>query len=136
MRVYFPGGKKVYADYRGFTIKTDQPQKFGGEGTDPSPFDLFLASLATCAGYYVLSFCLERNIDTAGLEIRQSLLIDENTKTIDTVQMLVEVPASFPAKYHNALVRAAQQCSVKKHLDQPPLIEITVSSREPQPISR
>jgi len=129
MRVFFPGGKKVYAEYLNFTIKTDQPEKYGGTGIEPSPFDFFLASLATCSGYYVLAFCQERNIDLRGLEIRQSLVIDENTRLIDTVKQLISMPPGFPEKYQKALIKAASQCAVKKHLENPPLIEIDVEMR-------
>ena len=62
MQVTFPGNMKVEAYFKGYTITTDQPKDEGGDESAPSPFDLFLASIATCAGYYVLSFCQKRNI--------------------------------------------------------------------------
>ena len=79
MKVYFPGGKKVNADYNGFTIETDQMVMAGGEGSAPQPFDLFLASIGTCAGIYVLGFCQQRGLPTEGIEIIQT--IEPNPKT-------------------------------------------------------
>ena len=50
INVTFPGGRKVIAQAGDQLIATDQPIEDGGQGTAPSPFMLFLASLATCAG--------------------------------------------------------------------------------------
>ncbi len=72
IEVSFPGGKKVDASIKGFTIPTDQPISSGGEGSAPSPFDLFLSSIATCAGIYALGFCESKGIDTTGLKLEMS----------------------------------------------------------------
>jgi ribosomal protein S12 methylthiotransferase accessory factor len=120
MKVYFPGGKKVFADYNGFTHQTDQPADNGGGNTAPSPFELFLASLGTCAGFYVLSFCQGRGIDAGGIEIGMSMDRDPVTHLIGQVNIEVVLPAGFPEKYRAAVVQAAQACTVKKHLEHPP----------------
>jgi putative redox protein len=129
MKVYFPGGKKVYAEYNGFTHSTDQPVKDGGENTAPSPFDLFLASLGTCAGFYVLSFCQGRGIDPTAIEIRQSMEHDPLTHLIATITIEIVLPAGFPEKYRAAVVQAAQSCTVKKHLENPPKFNLFSSMR-------
>jgi len=121
MTVDFPGGKKVTAHYDGFSIATDQGVDSGGEGTAPEPFDYFLASLATCAGYYVMKFCEGRSIPTDGVSLHQSWERDESKKLV-RIAISIRVPGSFPAKYHKALVRAANTCSVKKTLADPPQI--------------
>ena len=121
MAVTFPGGKQVTAHYDGFDIHTDQGVKSGGGGAAPEPYDLFLASLATCAGYYVLGFCDKRKIPMDGIRVVQSWSRDAQ-KRLARIDLRIEVPASFPEKYHRALVRAASQCAVKKTLDSPPEI--------------
>jgi ribosomal protein S12 methylthiotransferase accessory factor len=121
MTVDFPGGKKVTAHYDGFNIATDQGVDSGGGGSAPEPFDYFLASLATCAGYYVLKFCEGREISTDGISIHQSWERDESNKLV-RISISIRVPESFPAKYHKALVRAANTCSVKKTILDPPQI--------------
>lgn len=121
-KISFPGGKKVDADTGSFTIKTDQSQRSGGEGSAPEPFALFLASLGTCAGIYVLSFCKSRDISTKGVELVQRHLADPSTGKLGRIELDIRVPESFPEKYHNALVRAASQCAVKKMLENPPEI--------------
>lgn len=121
--ITFPGGKKVDAELRGHIIKTDQGPQAGGEGSAPEPFALFLASIGTCAGIYVLSFCQNRDLPTEGIRIVQSLEPDE-TGRLGTIRLTVEVPPSFPEKYHEALVRAADQCLVKKTIQNPPRFEV------------
>jgi ribosomal protein S12 methylthiotransferase accessory factor len=119
MIVTFNGGKRINASYNGFEIRTDQSVKYGGEASAPEPYDLFLASLATCAGIFVLSFCDKRGIPTDGIQLRQSWQRDTSGKMAE-IKLAIEVPASFPAKYHAALVRAANQCAVKKTMESPP----------------
>jgi ribosomal protein S12 methylthiotransferase accessory factor len=126
MTVSFPGGKRVNASYDGFEIATDQAVDSGGDASAPEPFDLFLASIATCAGIYVLSFCQKRNIPYHGISLTQRWEREEKTNRLAAVRFSIEVPADFPDKYHKALVRAASQCSVKKTLENPP--EFTVET--------
>jgi ribosomal protein S12 methylthiotransferase accessory factor len=127
MTVSFPGGKKVTAHYDGFDIATDQGRDSGGEGTAPEPFDLFFASLATCAAYYVLKFCEGRSISTDGITVHQSWERNEKSKKLERIAISIRVPADFPAKYHKALVRAANTCAVKKTLADPPEITTIVA---------
>ena len=123
----FPGGARVDAHFGPYTVKTDQPPSGGGQGSAPTPFSLFLASVGTCAGIYVLGFCQHRNLPTEGIKIVQRVIPDPNTRMIDTIQLDIVVPPSFPEKYHEALIRAADQCAVKKHLENPPEFEVTTT---------
>lgn len=128
MEITFPGGKKVEAHYGGFTIKTDQPVTEGGSGTAPSPFDLFLASIGTCTGYYVLSFCQKNNIPTENMRLIASIQRNPGTHLVENIRIDIHVPREFPEKYKNAVVKAADSCAVKRHLDKPPKIHIIVAS--------
>jgi len=129
MEISFPGGKKVDAKYKGFTIKTDQPKHSGGDSVAPEPFSLFLSSIGTCTGIYVLRFCQERNIPTEDLKL--VLRTEENGEThmINKIDMEIQVPEVFPDNYKNAIIKAAGLCAVKKHLEQPPQIEIYVTKK-------
>ncbi len=122
--VTFPGGKRVDASYNGFTIATDQAVDAGGDGSAPEPVDFFLSSIATCTGIYVLGFCQKRGIPYEGVRIVQSLERDEKSRRLTTIRISIEVPPGFPEKYHKALVRAANQCSVKKTIENPPDFEV------------
>ena len=127
MRVYFPGGSKVDAEYNGFIHKTDQSIVGGGEGSAPEPFNIFLASLGTCAGIYVLSFCKQRGIDTKGIEIIQSMEFDPIKRMISKINMEIKLPKDFPEKYRTAVINSANLCAVKKHLHDPPEFNIFTS---------
>ena len=118
------GGKKVNAEYRGLTIETDQSTGNGGEGSAPEPFMLFLASLGTCAGIYVYSFCERRKIPTEDIRIVQKHHKREDGKRIGKITLEIEVPEAFPAKYLHALAEAANLCSVKKHIQNAPEFEV------------
>ena len=107
------------------TIMTDQPPAGGGKGEAPTPFALFLASMGTCAGIYVLGFCQQRGLPTDGIRIVQKMHRDMQTGLIGQVVFEIQVPPSFPEKYYSSLVRSAQLCAVKKHLETPPSFEIT-----------
>ncbi len=127
MKVTFAGGVKVDAEYKGFTIKTDQPVYEGGEGTAPAPFDLFLASLGTCAGYYVLAFCQQRKIPTDNAYLVLRTIREEGVKLISKITIEIHLPAGFPEKYKGAVVKAADSCAVKLHIEHAPVFEtITV----------
>lgn len=120
MTVSFPGGARVDAQFGSFTVRTDQPAHGGGEGSAPTPFATFLASLATCAGIYVLGFCRQRDLPTEGIRITQRTEANRETGMLGRIAIDIHVPATFPDKYRAALVRAAEQCAVKKHMEQPP----------------
>jgi putative redox protein len=127
MVVTFPGGKRVDAQYKGFTVKTDQSVKGGGEGSAPTPFDLFLSSIGTCAGIFVLSFMQERNIPTDNTRIILKTERDPQTHMIGKIDIDINLPEDFPDKYRNAVRSAAELCSVKKHLVRPPAFDIKVN---------
>ncbi len=127
MRIYFDGGKKVNAEFNNFTVKTDQPAYAGGEGTSPTPFDLFLASMGTCAGIFVLGFCQQRSIDTEGMELIQSIEVDPTTHMVAKINLEIKLPSSFPEKYTNAVIQAANLCAVKRHMENPPAFNVFTS---------
>jgi ribosomal protein S12 methylthiotransferase accessory factor len=121
--VTFPGGKRVDAHVGSHLIRTDQPLAAGGDGSAPAPFDLFLSSLATCAGYYVLAFCQARGIPTDGLTLVEHA-------GPDAIGLDIRLPPGFPERYREAIVRAAETCKVKKLLAHPPAITITTIQGE------
>ena len=120
----FPGGAKVDAHFGDFTVKTDQPAIGGGEGSAPSPFQVFLSSIGTCAGIYVLGFCRQRGLPTEGIRIIQRVHNNRMTGMVDKIDLEIQVPPEFPQKYYEALVRSADQCAVKKHLENPPQFNV------------
>ena len=126
LKVVFGDNYRIDVDYKGFTVKTDQPVRDGGDGTAPSPFDYFLVSLAACAGYYALAFCKERKIPTEGLAVTMTTERGEVSKMIDKITINVELPTGFPEKYRFAIVKAVDHCTVKAHILRAPQFEVVV----------
>jgi putative redox protein len=128
MKITFPGGVAVDAEYKGHVIHTDQPREYGGGGSAAAPFDLFLASIGTCAGLYALRFCQERSLSTEGLGMSLSTELDPATRRIGTIRLELQLPAGFPEKYGAAIVRAVDQCAVKRHIVEAPKFELTTAA--------
>jgi ribosomal protein S12 methylthiotransferase accessory factor len=123
MMIDFPGGARVDAHFDGLTVPTDQPAP-GGTTSAPTPFATFLASIGACAGIYVLGFCNSRNLPVKDIHIVQTMDVDPSTGMVVKIGLDIRVPADFPEKYKPALVRAAEQCKVKKHLEHPPVFVV------------
>ncbi len=131
--VDFPGGARVDAHFGSQTIPTDQPPP-SGEGSAPTPFNTFLASIGTCAGIYVLGFCRQRGIPAEGMKIVQRMETDPATHMVSKVTLDIQLPPGFPDKYKEAVIRSADQCAVKKHLAHPPAFEIKTVTADAVPV--
>jgi putative redox protein len=129
MEIIFEGGKVVTALINGHLIKTDQPTDNGGGNTEPSPFDLFMASIGTCAGIYVKSFCDKRNIPTENIKIFQNITWDKETDLPLDITIDIKLPPDFPEKYRSSIISAAELCKVKKSIADPPEFKIVTSNR-------
>jgi putative redox protein len=130
IEVSFPGGKRVDARVGSHIVRTDQPKEDAGGGTSVAPFDLFLASIATCAGIYVLGFCQARDLSTSGIVLRQHVDVDPATKLPSRIRIDLTLPASFPEKYRVAIVRAAEGCKVKKTILSAPAIDVVLTAED------
>lgn len=126
MIIDFPGGSKVDAHFKNFTVQTDQPPT----ASAPSPFELFLSSIGTCAGIYVIGFCQQRGLPTEGIRIVERINHNQTTHLVDKIDLEIQVPAGFPDKYRDSLIRSAELCAVKKHLEHPPVFGITTTKME------
>lgn len=135
MMIDFPGGARVDAHFRGHTLLTDQPADGGGNDSAPMPFELFLASIGTCAGIYILGFCRQRGLPTDGIRLIQHTLSNPITGRLDKIELEIQVPPSFPRQYHAALIRTAELCKVKKTLEHPPQFEIVTKEISLIPLS-
>lgn len=128
MRVTFGSGLKVQAEYRGLVIPTDQPVEVGGDGSAPEPFTLFLASIGTCAGVYILSYLKNHGLPTEGVYLEQGLEFDPVRHRLSRVSLKIHVPVGFSERHRKALERSADLCAVKRAIHEPP--EFVISSVE------
>ena len=127
MEIVSAGGKKVNARYRGFTIETDQSKEYGGDGSAPEPFDLFLAAIGTCAAINVIVFCQKRNIPTENITLIQHDEKNPETNMREKITIEIKLPPEFPAKYRKAVIKVAEQCAVTRHIFNPPEFDIQVT---------
>ena len=130
IEVLFTGGKRVEAKIGNRMVKTDQPPQNGGGGTAPEPFQLFLVSIATCAGIYVLEFCQTRKISTHGMALTMECEFDKRKKVYQKLCINLKLPSGFPKEYERSIVRVMDLSSVKKHIDRPPEFEINAFPNE------
>lgn len=126
IEVTFPGGKRVAAQVDRHRIETDQPVEFGGEDAFPAPFDLFLASVASCSGLYALAFLQARELPTEGLKLTQHVTTDPETHAIRAFKLELTLPPGTPEKYRAAIVRAVEKCKVKKTIAAQPAFEVAL----------
>jgi ribosomal protein S12 methylthiotransferase accessory factor len=124
MEITFEGGKIVTAHHKGFLIKTDQPVDNGGTGSAPSPFDLYLASIGTCAAVYVKSFCDNRQLNTDGIRVIQKTEYSKETGLPVKITIDIKLPPDFPEKYRQSVINVADLCKVKKSMANPPVFEV------------
>jgi len=120
MLIDFPGGSRVDAHFGSFTVATDQPPA----ASAPTPFALFLSSIGTCAGIYVLGFCKQRNLPTEGIRIIEKVHSNPMNGMVEKIDLEIQVPPEFPEKYRDSLIRSAELCAVKKHLENPPKFDV------------
>lgn len=130
MVIDFPGGARVDAHFGTFSVRTDQPILGGGEGSAPSPFDTFLASIGTCAGIYVLGFCQQRGLPKEGIRIIERVQRDPVKGMVSEIDLEIQVPKAFPEKYLPSLIRSAELCAVKKHIENPPTFVVYTKAAE------
>ena len=126
----FPGGARVDAHFGSYTVQTDQPPTGGGTGSAPTPFAMFLSSIGTCAGIYVLGFCQQRGLPTEGIRIIQRVHNDPATGMVAKIDLEIQTPPTFPEKYLPSLVRSAELCAVKKHIEHPPKFDVFTKTVE------
>ena len=124
IRVNFLDNLRLEAKFDDFTITTDQPIRYKGDGTAPSPFDYFLASSALCAAYFVKVYCLSRNIPTDDIQVSQNNILDPENRYNQTFQIHVELPSSISERDRAGILRSIDRCTVKKVIQQSPTFNI------------
>ncbi|RPH32029.1 MAG: osmotically inducible protein C [Bacteroidales bacterium] len=129
MEVTFDGGKVITAHINGHQIRTDQPIMGGGTNTAPSPFELFFASIGTCAGIYVKSFCDQRGLSSENIRIVQTANYDRATGLPTDISIDIQLPADFPERYRDAVINVAELCKVKKTIANPPRFSVIASTK-------
>ncbi|MFK7827995.1 MAG: OsmC domain/YcaO domain-containing protein [Oligoflexales bacterium] len=120
INVRFLDKLRLEAKFDDYTVTTDQPIRYKGDGSAPSPFDYFLASSALCAAYFVKVYCLARKIPTENIRLSQNNIIDPENRYKQSFQIKVEIPEDLPKRDREGIIRAIDRCTVKKVVQQGP----------------
>jgi putative redox protein len=125
--VTLPGRRRVDAMIGAHTVHTDQPLDNGGEDTAPSPFELFLAAIGSCAGIFVQGFCAARKIPFEQIRIIERPGYDA-AGALTSVDLELLLPDDFPEKYRAAVLKVVEQCSVKRAIAAQPQFTVRASA--------
>lgn len=125
INVRFLDNLKIEAQFDDYTIVSDQPVRYKGDGTAPSPFDYFLASSAMCAAYFVKVYCKARNIPTEDIRIGQENIVDPENRYNQTFRILVELPEGLSEKDRQGILASIERCTVKKVIQESPKFQIS-----------
>jgi len=131
VNVTWDGGVRFTADVRGHKVPVDQPRQGGGDDTAPSPLELVPAALGSCVAYYVQQFLVTRGVDPTGLEVAVGVAGAPNPHRIGRFDVRVRVPAGMPERYREAVVRAAETCTVHHTLSHRPEIVVAMEQGVP-----
>jgi len=124
IKVNFLDNLRLEAKFDDFTVTADQPIRYKGDGSAPSPFDYFLASSALCAAYFVKVYCNARDIPTDDIRLSQSNIVDPENRYNQIFQIRVELPESISEKDRTGILRSIERCTVKKVVQEGPEFKI------------
>jgi len=124
INVRFLDNLRLEASFDDFKLVTDQPVRYKGDGTAPSPFDYFLASSALCAAYFVKLYCKSRNIPTEDIRLTQDNIVDPENRYKQIFNIQVEIPESISQRDREGIIRAIDRCTVKKTVQESPGFKI------------
>ena len=124
IKVNFLDKLRLEAKFDDFTVITDQPIRYKGDGSAPSPFDYFLASSALCAAYFVRVYCLARDIPTENIRLSQNNIVDPENRYNQIFQIQVELPEDISEKDRQGILRSIDRCTVKKVIQTGPKFSI------------
>ncbi|WP_428033361.1 OsmC domain/YcaO domain-containing protein [Amphritea sp.] len=124
IKVNFLDNLRLEAKFDDFTVTADQPIRYKGDGSAPSPFDYFLASSALCAAYFVKVYCNARDIPTDDIRLSQSNIVDPENRYNQIFQIRVELPESISDKDRTGILRSIERCTVKKVVQEGPEFKI------------
>ena len=114
IKVNFLDKLRLEAKFDDFTVISDQPIRYKGDGSAPGPFDYFLASSALCAAYFVKLYCDTRGIPTENIRLSQNNIVDPENRYKQIFKIQVELPADISAKDRLGILRSIDRCTVKK----------------------
>ena len=124
IKVKFLDNLRLEATFDDFTVTSDQPIRYKGDGSAPSPFDYFLASSALCAAYFIKVYCKARGIPTENIRLSQNNIVDPDDRYNQIFLIQAELPDDISAKDREGILRSIDRCTVKKVVQTGPEFKI------------
>jgi putative redox protein len=111
---------------RQHTLICDQPAEGNGYDEGMTPPELFLASLGSCAAYYVEDYLKRNEIAQKGCTVRVTADKVKNPFRLDNFQIQVEVDEILNSEQLKGVEDAVHRCLIHKTLEQPPNINVEI----------
>ena len=120
IKVNFLDKLRLEAKFDDFTVVSDQPIRYKGDGSAPGPFDYFLASSALCAAYFVKLYCETRNISTEHIRLSQNNIVDPENRYQQIFKIQVQLPPDISEIDRRGILNSIERCTVKKVVQEGP----------------
>jgi len=124
IKVNYLDNLRLEAKFDDFTVISDQPIRYKGDGSAPGPFDYFLASSAMCAAYFVKVYCNARDIPTENIRLSQNNIVDPENRYQQIFKIQVELPEDISDKDRQGILRSIDRCTVKKVVQAGPEFQV------------
>jgi uncharacterized OsmC-like protein len=120
---------------RGHEILVDQPPPASGDA-GPTPTELFVASLAACAGFYARRFLARHGLSDGELAISCEFGWAADHSRVNAIALRVELPGGVPDGLETALLRAIERCTVHESIREMPAVtcEVAEAGRQAPPV--
>lgn len=124
---WYVDGKKFETFLGRHCIVTDQAVAEGGTDAGPTPPELLLAALGTCAGHYAAEYLRVHSLPITGLHVYVSPEKTGRPVRLASFRVEMDVPG-IDERHHQGLLRAINACLIHNTLSAPSAIEAVVVS--------
>lgn len=129
LKVEYQGGRKFQVTSGANSFVIDLPKEKGGGGEGPNSTDVFISSLGSCVGVYIVFYCEKVGIDCSGMVIDIDYKMADNPRRVGEVDVKVSMSNAELGARKDAVLRTAQMCAVKNTFLNPPKIDIAIESK-------
>jgi uncharacterized OsmC-like protein len=125
-KVEFTGKRKFKITAKGHEVMTDLPEKGGGDDSAPTPSELFIGSIGSCAALYVARYLETAKLNPEGLFVDMDWEFSEDKSKISHIDMTIHVPNAVLGARKKAVAAAANKCVIHRTLHDCLKIDINV----------
>ncbi len=125
--VHHLGADRFAIDIRGHRLVVDQPSDSARREAGPTPTELFVAALASCAAHYAHRVLVREDPDATVRVTCRYRLSTGAPNRVELVELEVTLPPGLSAQRRASVERAMQHCTVHESLRQPPHIVISLA---------